>query len=507
MASRNPPLPVSLPLCHQITLARRSSTILSPSSIFDGLPLEIQAEIFSYCLPAFPQLGRLKNDPMPIARVCRTWRALAQSTPKLWSSFEIVVKDSVAGTSGDIVGSPYASRLLNTAKLWLERSRNHPLSIRLIHTPKARVPSQLSAGLLAIFIRQARRFHRIELNVPTVTMSAVHHLFPQYFPILVSLTLKTAHSSWQAAVSFDFQAMKFPWAQLTDLDLRLDHGHILNLDDYANILSGAINLVACKINAGFVPKQTSMWPFEDHSPFLLPSLKTLHVAFQGTNAVDTQVVPNPQQRFQTPEVALTSFLGLFSGCQLRELCLNWLVDGRGVEHWSPACNGAFEAFLKGQSTSLRSLELTYLPLGEDHLKRCLEHLQIEQLRLCFSVADQALDPITDETLKALTLSSPLDRTRGSNNLASPAIHKVVRHLRRLHIQCTGVHCTDEVLLQMVDSWCPAKGLRGTPALTMEKFDFFSIMPVVDEDEIGSRSRRWQDAGLDVVIESFANSLP
>ncbi|KAJ7120013.1 hypothetical protein C8R46DRAFT_876350, partial [Mycena filopes] len=48
------------------------------------IPFEITAEIFLHCLPAFPSQPSGSVAPMLLARICRQWRNIACSTPRLW---------------------------------------------------------------------------------------------------------------------------------------------------------------------------------------------------------------------------------------------------------------------------------------------------------------------------------------------------------------------------------------------------------------------------------------
>ncbi|KAJ7166752.1 hypothetical protein C8R46DRAFT_869441, partial [Mycena filopes] len=52
------------------------------------IPFEITAEIFVHCLPEFPgHSGTVA--PMLLTRVCRQWRNIACSAPRLWAALEV----------------------------------------------------------------------------------------------------------------------------------------------------------------------------------------------------------------------------------------------------------------------------------------------------------------------------------------------------------------------------------------------------------------------------------
>ncbi|KAJ7119995.1 hypothetical protein C8R46DRAFT_1256749 [Mycena filopes] len=50
------------------------------------IPFEITAEIFVHCLPALPGQPSGSVAPMLLARICRQWRNIACSTPRLWAA-------------------------------------------------------------------------------------------------------------------------------------------------------------------------------------------------------------------------------------------------------------------------------------------------------------------------------------------------------------------------------------------------------------------------------------
>ena len=494
------------------TISRSSSYIYQdsqPFSPFDRLPLELHAEVFSYCLPAYPSITH-GECPMHIAQVCRTWRALVASTPRLWSSFEIEVQDSGYDEITD--DSPYTIRLMSRVRLWLERSKNQPLSLRLIHIPTGRIANQLSAHLLACFVRQARRWRNIEVVVPSTSLSVVQHLFPDDFPALRSLKLHMSGGGWTPSpvtTPFDMHNLKVPWNLLTELDLRLDHHHLLNLDEYADALVGATNLMVCRVNARCA-LQTLSSSRQARDPLQLPSLKSLHLILQGAIGDPFNVPPRPG--FLSAEASLTAFLGLFRGCSLTRLGINWLLDGDRTEQWA-AVQPEFVAFLKGQSSSLQSLELTYLPLGDESVLQCFAQLpRLEDADLRFSLADQPHDPITDRLLQALTLAPPLAPPAQQNTIPDghkkrpPSAKDTLPKLKNLHFQCTGAHCTQTALLNFLSSrmrlpYPGSASLAQSESVRLASFRFYSLQQVITDRSQQHRLRELASAGLDIEIDS------
>ncbi|KAJ3570923.1 hypothetical protein NP233_g4092 [Leucocoprinus birnbaumii] len=94
-------------------------------SQFNHLPLEIVEEIFYHCLPiAHNAVTSIHEPPLLLGRVCKTWRHVAYSTPRLWTTLHIVV----------IVSDPPTYHKERDAKVdgisaWISRSGVLPLSI------------------------------------------------------------------------------------------------------------------------------------------------------------------------------------------------------------------------------------------------------------------------------------------------------------------------------------------------------------------------------------------
>ncbi|KAG6328752.1 hypothetical protein ID866_10337 [Astraeus odoratus] len=105
------------------SLVRRSIlTHKALTSPIRQIPPEVLAEIFYHCLPVAPYVApRDLEGPMLLTQVCRHWRAVAMSTPKLWSSITIHLDRA---TQGDY-------RLMCDA--WLGRAKSLPLAIRVLN--------------------------------------------------------------------------------------------------------------------------------------------------------------------------------------------------------------------------------------------------------------------------------------------------------------------------------------------------------------------------------------
>ncbi|KAJ7864853.1 hypothetical protein B0H14DRAFT_3443371 [Mycena olivaceomarginata] len=89
-----------------------------------ALPPELLADIFFFCLP-FDEDLIVRPDPddapLVLCAVCRQWRALALTTPKLWSSVYFVWD----------FWEPNAALYVDLCRNWISRARSTPLSLML----------------------------------------------------------------------------------------------------------------------------------------------------------------------------------------------------------------------------------------------------------------------------------------------------------------------------------------------------------------------------------------
>ncbi|KAJ7166769.1 hypothetical protein C8R46DRAFT_899295 [Mycena filopes] len=53
------------------------------------IPFELTAEIFVPCLPDRPVSPHLTIAPLLLTAICRQWRNIACSTPRLWAALQI----------------------------------------------------------------------------------------------------------------------------------------------------------------------------------------------------------------------------------------------------------------------------------------------------------------------------------------------------------------------------------------------------------------------------------
>lgn len=88
------------------------------------LPFEIISEIFSDCLQDVHTVPDKSEVSLLLGRICKDWREVALTTPKLWSALSVHRTDRVG--------------IVHPANLWLSRARGYPLIIQA-YEPRATI--------------------------------------------------------------------------------------------------------------------------------------------------------------------------------------------------------------------------------------------------------------------------------------------------------------------------------------------------------------------------------
>ena len=94
-----------------------------------GLPLEILSYIFELCIPALcsnasDSLSLVRSQALNLGAVCRGWRHIALSTPRLYTVFPVCL------------GTPRLLGYFEIIEAWLHQSKGLPLSIYLYDSQK-----------------------------------------------------------------------------------------------------------------------------------------------------------------------------------------------------------------------------------------------------------------------------------------------------------------------------------------------------------------------------------
>ncbi|KAK7038095.1 hypothetical protein R3P38DRAFT_2904402 [Favolaschia claudopus] len=195
-----------------------------------ALPLEILAEIFEHCLSGDDCSDFISPDPatapLILCRICRQWREVALSSPKLWSSLHI-----------DLVHLPEDrwDAYVELYLIWLSRARQAPLSL-LIEIPQMTNEPESIHTLSQSLIAMSVQCRRIEFDPNVVDIQSLFSndmLTPPAFPSLETVSCTSITDTpdynlpfratnaprlheFHCADSYSMNLPKyFPWAQIT----------------------------------------------------------------------------------------------------------------------------------------------------------------------------------------------------------------------------------------------------------------------------------------------------
>ncbi|KAK7022108.1 hypothetical protein R3P38DRAFT_3538325 [Favolaschia claudopus] len=238
------------------------------------LPLDILAEIFLACLPS--KREALIDDskaPLLLGRICRSWRAVAYSTPTLWSSIHIPWEYDCPPA--------ILTRLEAIVEAWLRRSAACSLSVSLVvpyHAADIAADSKGHKLILQVLSVSGRLRHLglagdpefIAINCLNSSISSADAFSVE--PLQVS-TLE--HISLIAR-NVDPLALPINWSHLTRLRLECEGRQGMNgglegglvLDAALDVLRRASNLVFCHL-------QRAEPNLLHRLPRLLPHIRTL----------------------------------------------------------------------------------------------------------------------------------------------------------------------------------------------------------------------------------------
>ncbi|KAJ7178163.1 hypothetical protein C8R46DRAFT_1346390 [Mycena filopes] len=209
------------------------------------LPPEIVSEIFVHFLPVYPRRAPRKGrySPVVLTQICRLWREIAVSTPRLWRTFKIFLRWS-ADDDADQVRA-------------LERSGSCPLSVHL-----ASLATEPAPPILHKLMAHKNRWEHLKLAVYTPNLSAIVGPFPLLHTLTAVVWLMGRQAITHRSTAFRdapllrrvtlagyeeiFRDM-LPWAQLTVLVIE----HIAETQ-CLRILALAPHLVYCDLTLRLV---------------------------------------------------------------------------------------------------------------------------------------------------------------------------------------------------------------------------------------------------------------
>ncbi|KAJ7244334.1 hypothetical protein C8J57DRAFT_1004659, partial [Mycena rebaudengoi] len=194
-----------------------------------ALPNEITSEILVHFLPTYPNraLPTGPSSPELLGQICRQWRDISLSTPRLWCALSL-----------DLYDGRRLKRKLRLLKNWLKRSGTCPLSISL-RSESTGNREFSSADFIAALSLHCSRWEEMEFILPYGDLRLVHGAMP----LLRQLTIGPDSPSFGKGIppgdngtpplilfheapklssvtlpdSFVPSAIVLPWAQLTSV--------------------------------------------------------------------------------------------------------------------------------------------------------------------------------------------------------------------------------------------------------------------------------------------------
>ena len=156
--------------------------ILSPVR---RLPLDVLHEIFFHCLPTHRNpIMTSSESPVLLTRICRSWRAIALSSPRIWSKIHIplpgdpsfstgygIITDETSLSSRRQRYTGLLQLRCDVVREWLSRSGTCPLSISMYH-PGSNSDIQnpeldnLSHEMFNMLLSFGNRWSDVDLSMP-----------------------------------------------------------------------------------------------------------------------------------------------------------------------------------------------------------------------------------------------------------------------------------------------------------------------------------------------------
>ncbi|KAJ7592872.1 hypothetical protein C8J56DRAFT_484188 [Mycena floridula] len=266
------------------------------------LPEDMLREIFVSCLPSNKAAATtIKDAPLLLGRICRSWRELALSTPELWASIRIQFLQEF--------NSLRVQRLCNEAHDWIARSGTCPLTIEVT----CRNEDPVAHNFLDSLTKLSKRWRSIEIDAPVDWMPSLVSLSKSDVPRLERFRHFATEMSMGSQIDTFWQLLgilegerlcDINFGQLTRLELNA--GSELTSRDAADILKRCPDLVACRLSIA-IPQSTDLaWRF---APVTLVQLVSLTIdlafSFPGETSSDDIVFQAFFSNLDLPQ--LTSF--------------------------------------------------------------------------------------------------------------------------------------------------------------------------------------------------------
>jgi hypothetical protein len=283
------------------------------------LPLDVLHEIFFHCLATHRNpIMKSSESPVLLTRICSSWRAIALSSPRIWSKIHIpfpgdpsfstgygIITDETTLRSRRQRYSALLQLRCDVVREWLSRSGTCPLSFSIIYPPSQPNPKddELPDEIFNILLSFADRWSDVDISMPEEIYNKLQgNMKPTTFSSLKSLKLnlqqpfptnngirllaapslcKITISAFQTTLYITGNLVQPIWKQLTDINFTswiADTHLIVLLGKCPNLVFGNFTVTS------------SHWPDEpivDREDILLPSLKSLALDDAGMHETMT----------------------------------------------------------------------------------------------------------------------------------------------------------------------------------------------------------------------------
>ncbi|KAF7336260.1 F-box domain-containing protein [Mycena venus] len=265
------------------------------------LPEDVLGTIFIECLPSTGSARlSLLEPPLLLARICHTWRCIAFSTPRLWSSIHVSVHPASKATS-----------LAAGVSCWLSRSGILPLSISLIYhkDPHVKGVDGSLSPILESLSAFSVRWKNIHMVLPTFdSFKPLSHLTSEDLPMLHTVSVSRllpdhipSSSPWEflsflaasglrdvcLPCGYKLSALRLPWTNLTDLKIITEFEHPsfaepqITYHDVLGILRKCSRLQTCQLKIDFADGVGGI-----AEPVILPLLWHLDISLRRSCSVE-----------------------------------------------------------------------------------------------------------------------------------------------------------------------------------------------------------------------------
>ncbi|KAJ7919261.1 hypothetical protein B0H13DRAFT_254740 [Mycena leptocephala] len=460
------------------------------------LPEDIIRSIFVASLPLHrnPTISG-QEAPLLLGQICRSWRSIALTTPRLWAAIHIVIPDQ-----------SLLQQLMDRVAIWFERSGVVPLDISVVLSRTCGTGYDISS-LHSALVAVSPRWKHLEMPIPdeaspllSLTSTDVPFLEavkisqqdrtlapPDCTPLLFLASDSLRHLTLPASPS----CLETPvsWKCLTLLNITQSRSHLTSAAALA-ILRQSTALRTCDIVITDIEGEVGV-PGE---PFSLPELAHFSVRRNGVLPRDhlfgSLALPNlrdleyyssggsiemnlPQLLPSTP--SLESFIifarGLRSNCLLD--VLSRMPALKSLTILDEPCSATSDAwFLPRDNKFLEYLALSQGPESAPVVCPCLERIEL-----------QNFSAVSDETLLQFVQS----RTHESTTSGVPHLSRVTgRFLRRMDFDVKP-HLADAI----------AGGLSVVLSYTKPGFTYSPLEGTVDFNNWNSGdtwgvSHEWED---------------